>query len=392
MFVIEPETNSIIALIRKSFSELGFKERKHLQEWIAGNPEALGEKLLIIQKEFNGFSETNERLDLLALDKNGNLVIIENKLDDSGRDVTWQALKYASYCSTLKKEDIKAIYQSFLDTCSQSAKAEEKILEFLEEEDFAELVLNQSMKQRIILIAAKFRKEVTSTVLWLTNFKIQLQCFKVSPYALNGQFFLTLEQIIPTKDAQDYVISMATKAQEEISTEEEIKNRHKIRLRFWAEFLKAIRGKSSLFQNSGTTKEYTLYAGGPGITYVSYQAVISGTKSAVKLHFGRASQVENKILFDALEKHKAEIENKFGTALMWERDDNLKRSAVSFYKNGQNYFNEEEWPQIINFLIENLNKLESALKAYMPGIKAALANSIKEMTEPLEDELPTELN
>ncbi len=86
---------------------MGFGERSHLQEWLANNPEALGEEILIIQKEFDGFNDTNERLDLLGLDKQGNLVVIENKLDDTGRDVTWQVLKYASYCSTLKKEQIK---------------------------------------------------------------------------------------------------------------------------------------------------------------------------------------------------------------------------------------------------------------------------------------------
>ena len=36
---------------------------------------------------------TNERLDLLALDKSGNLVIIENKLDDS--EMTEDELKMA---------------------------------------------------------------------------------------------------------------------------------------------------------------------------------------------------------------------------------------------------------------------------------------------------------
>ena len=56
-------------------------------------PDALGEELLIIQKEFDGFADTRERLDLLALDKNGQLVIIENKLDDTGRDVVWQAVQ-----------------------------------------------------------------------------------------------------------------------------------------------------------------------------------------------------------------------------------------------------------------------------------------------------------
>ena len=78
------------------FQELHLEERRHLQEWIANEPSSLGEKLLIIQKEFDGFDDTRERLDLLALDEKGNLVIIENKLDDSGRDVTWQAIKYAS--------------------------------------------------------------------------------------------------------------------------------------------------------------------------------------------------------------------------------------------------------------------------------------------------------
>ena len=69
-------------------------------------PDALGEELLIIQKEFAGFDDTRERLDLLALDKRGQLVIIENKLDDSGRDVVWQAVKYAAYCSNLTKTQI----------------------------------------------------------------------------------------------------------------------------------------------------------------------------------------------------------------------------------------------------------------------------------------------
>ena len=73
-----------------------------------------------LPKEFDGFNDTNERLDLLALDKNGNLVIIENKLDDSGKNVVWQALKYAGYCSSLKKDEIKAIFQQYLITVLES--------------------------------------------------------------------------------------------------------------------------------------------------------------------------------------------------------------------------------------------------------------------------------
>jgi hypothetical protein len=53
------------------------------------------------RREFAGFSDTHGRLDLLALDKQGSLVLIENKLDDTGRDLTWQVLKYASIASAV---------------------------------------------------------------------------------------------------------------------------------------------------------------------------------------------------------------------------------------------------------------------------------------------------
>ncbi|HXS36522.1 MAG TPA: DUF4268 domain-containing protein [Flavipsychrobacter sp.] len=374
MFVIDSKNNSIKALNKKTFSELGFKERAHLQEWIAGNSEALGEKLLIIQKEFSGFSETNERLDLLALDKNGNIVVIENKLDDSGKDVTWQALKYASYCSTLTKEDIRTIFQSYLDAQSNGGNAIEVLNEFFECADYSEILLNQRMTQRIIFVAANFRKEVTSTVLWLMNFKIQLKCYKATPYELNGQYFLTLDQIIPTKDAQDYVISMANKAQEEFSTEAELKTRHTIRLEFWAALLKEIKGKSILFQSSSPTKDHWLVAGGTNITGLSYQFVITMTNASVLINFGRASTDENKALFDSLISHKREIENKFGSILNWERLDDRKSSRISFALPGVNYFVKDDWQKIIQFLIENINKLEEATRPYLLQLKQLLSN------------------
>ncbi|WP_371367627.1 hypothetical protein SRRS_14930 [Sporomusa rhizae] len=66
------------------FSIEGFKERYDIQEWIADNPNILGEELFIIAKEFNEFDKTRERTDLLALDREGNLVVIELKRDDTG--------------------------------------------------------------------------------------------------------------------------------------------------------------------------------------------------------------------------------------------------------------------------------------------------------------------
>ena len=249
MYSIDKNLNAIQKINEKSFSELGFKEREHLQEWILKEPESLGEDLLIIQKEFDGFNDTYERLDLLAVDKQGNLVIIENKLDDSGRDVTWQALKYASYCSTLKKDQIRKIYQEFLDKEGKGENAEENLVQFFEVNDFAEVAINNGQTQRIILIAAKFRKEVTSTVLWLLNYKLRIQCFKVTPFENNGTLLLNIEQIIPMRESEEYVISMADKTQESINIQEKLKLKDSP-LEFWKEFLKAINLKSTLFKKA----------------------------------------------------------------------------------------------------------------------------------------------
>src|SRR6056297_4133210 len=134
MFRINKEKNIVESLEEVTFSELGFRERENLQEWICHNPEMFGEDLLIIQKEFDGFDETRERLDLLALDKNGQLVVIENKLDDSGRDVAWQALKYVAYCSSLTKTQILEIFQSFLERYKKGGNARAQLAEFLEVE------------------------------------------------------------------------------------------------------------------------------------------------------------------------------------------------------------------------------------------------------------------
>ena len=70
MYIIDKENNSLVKVEECSFKDLGMSERENLQEWIAKEPSSLGEDLLIIQKEFDGFSDTRERLDLLALDLN----------------------------------------------------------------------------------------------------------------------------------------------------------------------------------------------------------------------------------------------------------------------------------------------------------------------------------
>lgn len=374
MYLIDTETNRIKNLTKKTFIELGFRERQHLQEWIANKPEALGEELLIIQKEFDGFNDTNERLDLLALDQDGNVVVIENKLDDTGRDVTWQVLKYASYCSTLSKEQIKNIYQNYLNKAGLGEIATEKLSNFYNQE-YEEIAINKGNTQRLILVAANFRKEVTSTVLWLMNYKLRIQCFKATPFALDEKLFLTLEQIIPTKDTEEFIISMAGKTQDEIATQENLKSRHHIRFEFWTKLLPRLKGKTPIFQNSSPSRDHWLSAGGTNIRHARYSLLITKTYSGVQLEFGRPNKDENKKLFDELLKYKSEIETKFGHPLHWERSDDTISSRIGYYLEGVNIFNQDDWEKMLEFITTNIIKFEAVLRQPLTEIKKTLSTT-----------------
>ena len=382
MFKIDKSTNRITRLQNKRFSDLGFSERNHLQEWLAYQPDAFGEELLIIQKEFDGFDDTRERLDLLALDKDGNLVIIENKLDDTGRDVVWQALKYASYCSGLsKKQDIE-IYQSYLNRYCGGGDANALVCEFLEVPDMGEVVLNSGNAQRLIFVAANYRKEVTSTALWLLSHGIQLQCFKVTPFAMqlevSGQqheeLFLNVEQIIPTPEAKELMIGISAKEADEKVTEQELKNRHKIRLAFWEQALEALKNSQcDLFDNINPTKDHWLNAGS-GVRSCPY-TLIFGTKEArVELGLNRTSAEENKFIFDYLNSHKDSIESAFGDGLEWLRLDEKKASRVQFSKEFQGY-ERDSWPEIIDWMITHMIKLEKATKQYLSQANSQIKNN-----------------
>jgi hypothetical protein len=371
MYLIDKTKNRISKLDEKTFTELGFREREHLQEWLANNPDALGEDILIIQKEFNGFNDTNERLDLLGVDKQGNLVVIENKLDDTGKDVTWQVLKYASYCSTLKKEHIRKIYQEFLDKQGKGENAEENLIDFFSANDFKEISLNSGQTQRIILVSGSFRKEVTSTVLWLMNYKLRIQCFKATPYQFGDQLFLNIEQIIPMKDAEDYVISMADKTQDDISTQEELKSRHLLRLEFWKQLLKQASGKLASFQNISPSKDNWVGVSA-GISGVQLNFVISNYYARVEVYITRSVKEENKLIFNSLLEQKNSIEQKFGHELTWEELPDKKASRIKFELNQVDYFNKEDWTKMIEFMVEHMQQLEKTFREPVLKLKNKL--------------------
>lgn len=350
------------------FSEVGFRERQDLQEWIVSNPECLGEPLLIIQKEFNGFDNTSERLDLLALDKSGNLVIIENKTDSSGKDVVWQSVKYASYCSRLTDEKIINIFADYLrkydsqNSDDYIASAKQRINEFLSDSTEDDIGLNPNeTSQRIILVAAEFRQEVTSAVLWLMNFGINIRCIKCQLFKFNNDFFFDTQQIIPVPEVESFMIDIAEKKQEDIQIKN---NKQSVLISFWSQFINAtLSNAENLYANRTPSKDNwlgTKLGNGVGISVVI-------TKESVKIRVEiKGNNKEDTLkIFDYLYQHKEEIESKFQYPINWERCPETVYSFIIITNEAVGYSDKSEWRGANEFLIEESYKMQKILKSLL---------------------------
>ena len=369
MYKINKSTNNVEKLEQKLFKELKIRERDHLQEWIAKNPEMLGEELLIIQKEYDGFNDTNERLDLLAIDKDGGLVIIENKLDDTGRDVVWQALKYTSYCSTLTTNQIIKIYQEYLDKWQSGDDAKQNLLDFLERTE-EEFLLNRN-DQRMIFVANNYRKEVTSTVLWLLNHDIHIKCFRATPYSMGDDVFLQVEQIIPLPETAEFMIDANEKQKEESAKSKTVEESELRLTKFWSLLKNKLKeNKFDLLERISPNPYYSIgFSRGGGY----YGFCIGRHAFRVELYF---SNDANKELIDAMAKYKDVIEGSFNGKIEWERLENKKASRIKYEMTKEQinqlegkFSDELYWDVLIDWYCDAMIRFYKAINPYLEKIQ-----------------------
>jgi hypothetical protein len=220
LYLVDPASKQLTSINPISLSDLGIGERKDLEAWVTANPEVLGEELLVVTSEFNRFDRSDRRLDVLALDKKGALVIIELKLDLSRSFADQQAIRYAAFCSTMTMEQV-AEELAIFKGCPQE-EARSTILDFLQTDELPEL----DDKPRIILAAGSLDdEELVSTVLWLRSFGVDITCIEMTPYHLanDDQIALVPRTIIPLPEAKNYVVRVEKKQISKVERSQEAK-------------------------------------------------------------------------------------------------------------------------------------------------------------------------
>ncbi len=194
-----------------TFVGLNIWERQHIEEWVRENPEILGEDLLVLTIEFDRFVNSSDRLDLLALDRDGNLVVVELKRDSAAGYADLQAIRYAAMVSSMTIDKLIPYYtayrQKYYGVQLSETDARSQIIEFIESEQFTEI----SSKPRIILCSEGFSPEITTTVLWLRDSQIDISCVKITPYKVGDKIIIVPKIVIPLEEAKQYLINIKVK-------------------------------------------------------------------------------------------------------------------------------------------------------------------------------------
>ncbi|HAU5566848.1 TPA: hypothetical protein JD264_24030 [Serratia fonticola] len=207
---------TLTPLDKTKFTIEGLLERYDLQEAIKNNIAILAPDCLVIAEEFSDWEDSRRRIDILAIDKQANLVVIELKRDEFGAHMELQALRYAAMISTMSFSKACEYYQDYLSKNGFEIDAKESILDFVELQDTELVEFGKDV--RIILASAGFSKELTTTAIWLRDKGVDISCVKITPYNFKGEVLINAEQIIPVPELNEYQVRFREKRTEQIAS------------------------------------------------------------------------------------------------------------------------------------------------------------------------------
>ena len=213
MAIFRFNNNNFEKVEQTKFSSEGILERQHIQNALKKQIEIISPNLLVISEEFCEWEDSKRRIDLLAIDRDANIVVIELKRTETGEHMELQALRYASMVSTLKFDRTIEIYEKYLQSIGSEVDALEEVLTFLNksEEEAKDEFANDV---KIILVSSDFSKELTTSVMWLNERKLDIKCFRLIPYKMDREVLIDIQQIIPLPEAESYQIKIREQKEE----------------------------------------------------------------------------------------------------------------------------------------------------------------------------------
>lgn len=317
---MEGGTVKIGRLVPVDLRELWKHEEYDFSAWLEENidvlSEAIGVPLSVVDREK---AVGSFEADLVAQDKAGNLVVIENQLSPSDHDHLGKLITYFT---------------------SLEAKT-------------------------AIWIVSEVRPEHLKAVAWLnesTPADVSFYLVRVAAYRIGDSDPAPLFTVVVGPSETAKAIGKERK---------ELAERHVLRLKFWDQLLTRAREKGVKWHASVSPSADNWIAAGAGRSGFSFVYTVRlREKATVELVIDTGDQERNKRLFDELYARREEIENAFGGPLVWERLDDRRASRVRHVIHSGGLKDSADWGPLQDAMVDAMDRLAKALKPYIQQLPA----------------------
>jgi hypothetical protein len=312
-------SGSIQKIKRVPLRELWRKEDKDFTKWLEEHIDFLNDAI-----GFDISIESREekvgpfKVDLYGEDNFGNKVIIENQLEKTDHNHLGQLITYLT--------NLGANIAIWI--CKEPTEEHMKAIDWLNEVSPDDI----------------------------SFYLIKLEAIRIGDDSPTGPLFIVVKR--PTTEKKQIGLEKKEYAQ-----------RHVFREKFWIQFLTEINKKNSLFANISPSTDNWIGIG-MGRGGFNLNLVISKKYARAEIYINRGEMEDNKKAFDSLYAHKDEIEKEFGGKLTWERMEDNVTSRIKHQLDDVNVTNEEDWPKMNEFMIDEAEKMQRAFKDPIRKLKA----------------------
>jgi hypothetical protein len=275
-----------------------------IESAVESAPELLGMDVIIIGRQT---PTPSGPLDLLAIDGGGRLVVVENKRDRTPREVLAQTIDYAAWVSTLTFDEVETIYAKY-GAAANANEAADLAEDF--EEHFGEQLDAIADVPRMVIVAAHLDDTTERMIDFLTDsFSVPVNAVLFQPFegGLIGRTWLRPD----TASSR----SAGKRSSGNTTSREQAKQ-------FWDAWLPV--GRPILH-------DIKLPQNGPRSVLIKRRVIhsnpaalvvwVSATEAYAEVQFDDDEPSMNAALLEALEAHKADVEQRYGAPLGWKAHD-----------------------------------------------------------------------
>ena len=182
-------------LVEVSAGTIGLED--WVEDWLESDISALDPDLMVIGRQVR--TDFGGAIDLLCLDRLGDLVVVELKKGRTPRDVTAQALEYASWVKELTFEDIAKLADGYLKRKDRGASLKSAFTERFD----TELPDDLNLGHRSLVVAESIDAGTERIVQYLAALGVPINVATVQHFQnADGRMFLAQVHLIEPETVQ----------------------------------------------------------------------------------------------------------------------------------------------------------------------------------------------